>query len=363
MDFDRRRLLMAGSGAAVASATFAAAPAQAQDSISWDREADVVVVGSGATGITAAIVAREAGASVILLEAEPHAGGHAICSGANVPLGGGTSIQKKWGIQDSPDLVFRDLTDWSVTQSNGAADYRYNDKQVIRAFADNCTATFEFLLAHGVVFRDTAPDTRGGGSVGNSVPREMHAVPMDWPLVQTGKPAEPAQRKTMSTGNGLMHPLIDAARKGGVEILLSHRMAGLHRPGNKGPVLGVSVAAEGRTLNIRARKAVILGTGGSTSNVNFRRMFDPRLTEEYCGVAGEPWSSQDASGELAGMAVGASLWGFANNVGEFGSKITKPGAIGTRYGYVTCAGIPAAKSSRRRRRRVCACPTGRTSSP
>jgi len=55
----------------------------------WDREADVVVIGSGATGLPAAIVAREAGASVILIEAEPRIGGHAITSGGNLPLGGG----------------------------------------------------------------------------------------------------------------------------------------------------------------------------------------------------------------------------------------------------------------------------------
>ena len=47
-------------------------------------------------------------------------------------------------------------------------------------------------------------------------------------------------------------------------------------------------------------------------------MFDPRLTEEYCGLAGMPWSDQDASGELAAMAVGASLWGLYNQTGEFG---------------------------------------------
>jgi succinate dehydrogenase/fumarate reductase flavoprotein subunit len=61
----------------------------------WDREADVVVIGSGATGMPAAIVAREAGASVIVVEAEPHIGGHAITSGGNLPLGGGTRYQKK----------------------------------------------------------------------------------------------------------------------------------------------------------------------------------------------------------------------------------------------------------------------------
>ena len=89
----------------------------------------------------------------------------------------------------------------------------------------------------------------------------------------------------------------------------------------------------GALINIRARNGVIIATGGSTGNVNFRRMFDPRLTEEYCGLAGMPWSDQDASGELAAMAIGASLWGFYNQTGEFGFNITKPGAIGCQYGY------------------------------
>ena len=77
-------------------------------------------------------------------------------------------------------------------QPNGFPDYRYNDREIVRAFADNNVATYDWLLAHGVMFADKAPDERGGISVGNSVPREMHAVPLDWPLAQTGKPVDPA---------------------------------------------------------------------------------------------------------------------------------------------------------------------------
>ena len=98
-----------------------------------------------------------------------------------------------------------------------------------------------------------------------------------------------------------------------------------------------------RALNIRAHKAVIIATGGSTGNVNFRRMFDPRLTEEYCGLAGMPWSDQDASGEIAAMAIGASLWGLFNHTGEFGTGITKPGAIGCQYGYVNVRWRPGSE--------------------
>jgi hypothetical protein len=344
----KRRELLAGSAGiaanAVAVGLAASARAQTEPGVRWDREADVVVIGSGATGIPAAIVAQEGGSSVILVEAQNHLGGHAICSGGNVPLGGGTSFQKKWGVKDSPDLVFQDLTDWTVVEPNGFPDYRFNDREVIRAFADNCAATYEFLVEHGVVFVDKAPDKIGGSSVGNSVPREMHAAPMDWPLIQTGQPAPPDKRTVMSTGNGLMHPLIAAARKAGVEILLKHRMTAIHRAApHAGPVLGIAADNEGKVVNIRARKAVIIGTGGSTSNVNFRRMFDPRLTEEYCGVAGQPWSDQDASGELAGMAIGASLWGLFNNTGEFGSGITKPGTVGGQYGYVNLRWYPGSE--------------------
>ena len=109
---------------------------------------------------------------------------------------------------------------------------------------------------------------------------------------------------------------------------------------NSGRVLGVAVETNGAKLTIRAREAVIIATGGSSGNVSFRRMFDPRLTEEYCGIGGMPWSDQDASGELAAMAVGASLWGLYNQTGEFGIRLTKPGTIGNQYGYASVKWLP-----------------------
>jgi len=86
----------------------------AQAGRKWDQEADVVVIGSGAAGLPAAIIARENNASVILVEANRDIGGHAAVSTGNIPLGGGTAAQKAAGIVDSPDILFRDLCDWSV---------------------------------------------------------------------------------------------------------------------------------------------------------------------------------------------------------------------------------------------------------
>ena len=209
MKLNRRDVLLRGGGitaAALAGAQLATPPAaEAQTGMPthWEHTADVVVIGSGASGTPAAIAAREAGNSVLVIEAEMHTGGHGICSGGNVPLGGGTSLQKKYGIQDSPDLLFRDLTDWSVVEPDGFPDYRYNDREIIRAFADNCRRNVRISGRAWRGLRRQVARLLGGDAVGNSVPREAHAAVMNWPMVQTGKPADPSVQATMSSGNGL----------------------------------------------------------------------------------------------------------------------------------------------------------------
>ncbi|HXV83029.1 MAG TPA: FAD-dependent oxidoreductase [Candidatus Binatia bacterium] len=316
---------------------------------SWDLEADVVVIGSGAAGLPAAIKAADGGASVIVVETNYDIGGHAIISGGNTPLGGGTSAQRKYGIEDSPDLVFRDLTDWTIVQPNGWPDYRYNDRAVMRAFADHCAPTYEFLVANGAEFKDVPPDNQGGHNLGNSAPRENHAV---W---TKGAGLESPNNRA---GTGLIRPLENSARAKGVKFLLNYKMTSLIRKGpNTGRVTGItaqhtprvlpgqttplkSFRSDGNidstkpTMNIRARKAVVIATGGMTSNVNFRRMFDPRLTDVLT-VAGEPYTFQDASGELAAMAIGASLWGFANQTLENGDNIRTQRVLGTKWNYMT----------------------------
>jgi succinate dehydrogenase/fumarate reductase flavoprotein subunit len=340
--FGRREFLKSAAVTGVAAASPAFGQSASGTPARWDKEADVVIIGAGAAGLPAAIEAAENKASVIVVEANRDVGGHAILSGGNVPLGGGTSAQKKHGIKDSPDLVFSDLTDWSVVQPNGAADYRFNDREIVRAFADHSAPTYEWLVSHGVIFIDRAPDAWGGVSVGNSAPREMHAAVMEWPLIQSGKPVDPSVQATTSGGIGLIRPLESAARKLGIQILLEHRMTSIIRPGSD-RVAGITVEYKGKKLSIRAKKGVIIATGGHSSNVEFRRIFDPRLTEEYCGVSGEPYSYQDASGEIAAMAVGASLWGTANQTGEFGFHITKPGRVGCQYGYTNLVWEPGSQ--------------------
>lgn len=348
MGVSRRDFLHRGAAAGVGAAALGgvAARAEAQGAPrTWTLEADVVVIGSGATGMPAAIRARDKGASVIVVEANYDVGGHGILSGGSLPLGGGTSWQKQHGIEDSPDQVFKDLTDWSVVLPHGIPDYRYNDREVQRAFADNCAATFEFLIANGIVVR---PPEFDSGSVGISALRT--SIPV---LEGVNRPGP------MSPGGGRgaanIRPLEASARKKGVRFLLNYHMDRLVRQTpTSGRVIGIeasykprflpgsttrleSYRSEGNiamtqpTVTVRARKAVILATGGSSGNVNFRRIFDPRLTEEH-QVGGEPYSFQDASGELSAMAIGASLWATANAF-ERRRVVMKRNVIGSQYTY------------------------------
>ncbi len=108
-DVSRRSLIQkaaAGLGAAALGSIGAKETDAAKLERHWDLAADVVVVGSGAAGLPASIAAAEQGASVIVVEQNYDIGGHAIESGGNIALGGGTSLQKKYGIEDSPDRMF-----------------------------------------------------------------------------------------------------------------------------------------------------------------------------------------------------------------------------------------------------------------
>ena len=315
MDPSRRRFLKRTTLLGGATATLnldAQGSASAQSA--WDQSADVVIVGAGASGLAAAITARDHGASVVVVDAHHDIGGHAMVSGGRIPLGGGTPQQLKYGIEDTADQVYLDHT------NHANPEFRFGDRDLVRVWADENVATMNFLLANGVKFRDGRPTVTNGGTVPRLVITEVYSADL---------------RETIngSPGSGLVRPLEASARRKGATFLLRHAMTGIVRETpSSGRVLGITARAGDRAVRIRATKGVLLCTGGHTGNVEFRRMFDPRLTAEY-QTAGEPWTRQTADGELMAIAIGASLWGTAVQSNPSGMAITKTLHVGCRYGY------------------------------
>ena len=313
----RRAFLKTGATAGVGATALAGLASQdvaAQDV--WDLSADLVTIGAGTAGLAAAVSALDHGASVIMVEENVDIGGHGMCSGGNVHLGGGTSNQRKHGVEDSADQVFLDWVRHDHRQS------RYSDRDLVRAFADENAPTFEFLIENGVEFQDHVVGPTGA----SRVRRQQRTI--QWPIASERVTHHPTR-----VGSGLVRALEKSARAKGAQVLLRHKMTSIVRESpSAGRVLGVTVLHDGRTVNIAARKGLLVATGGSSSNVDLRRTFDPRLTEEY-QVAGEPWSRQSGDGETAAMAVGAVLWGTANQTAEGGIAISKTRHIGCRWGY------------------------------
>ena len=310
----RREFVKTGLAAGIASQALPAlgqsADCEPVAEINWDYSADVIIAGAGTAGLSAAIEALDHGASVIIVEENHDCGGHGMVSGGRVNLGGGTSRQRAHGIEDSADAIYEDWLRHEPLVT------RYADRELARVYADLSAETFEWMIENGVQFEDevAGADSRNGRT-------------LQWPVYEELITSYPTRR-----GSGLLRALEKSARDKGARILLLHKMRDLIQHPDSGRVLGFTAVHEDRLLHIQGSKGVILATGGHTSNVHFRRMFDPRLTEEY-QVAGEPYSAQTADGELAAMAIGASLWGAASQTMLAGVWISKTAHIGCQWGY------------------------------
>jgi urocanate reductase len=312
--FSRRRFLASGAaaGAVVAGAT--PAPAQAPGAMHWDREADVVVIGAGAGGLPAAIAVREKGASVIIVEMNFDIGGRCMMSFGGLYIGGGNRMQKAIGMNDTPELVFNDWARMEMPMG------RYSDRTLVRTYADHNLDLFDWLEKHGVKWQAYRPKPDR---------LDRHRTRLNcfaWPEEVTNG----------SRGSGFVRPLAQTARKMGVDIMLKHRMTTIHREQPlAGRVTGVTAIEvddwfqpTGKSINIRARKGIIVASGGCADNVQFRTMFDVRLTEEY-QAENSGWSKRTADGEIAAMQIGASLGGTACQTTEDDNLLTK-GRMGVK---------------------------------
>lgn len=324
--------------------------------IKWDYEVDVVVVGAGAAGLPAALRARELGASVITLDCNYEVGGRAIVAGFEHTQGGGNKGQMLAGEEDSPDLYFKDLTDWTVRGTDGVPDYRYNNFEMVRRACDVQPAVFEWMERNGVVWDYDSLDGSKGGGWGMSANRCWHGIEPYPDLFEKYPAYSPSGRPY--GGQSFIRPLERSARAKGVKFMLNRLADQLIREEQfSGRVLGVSAKytprlhpetgarlesfwSEGNIdetrerVNIRARKGVIVATSGVNGNVHFRRLYDWRLTEEV-PVSVYPFLGPHAQNGLlitAAMDIGASL-GCVTTIHEHGGWFRKRNVVGCADTY------------------------------
>src|SRR5258705_40942 len=146
----------------------------------------------------------------------------------------------------------------------------------------------------------------------------------------TGTAKSMSTALTPSRGTVIVRPLEKIARQMGIEILLQQQMTKIHRESQlAGRVTGIAVIEvddsyrqKTRTMNIRARKGIIIATGGCAGNPVFRTMFDVRLTEEYRAENSE-WTQRTGDGEIAAMEIGAALGATACQTTQDDNLITK----------------------------------------
>lgn len=380
----------AGVGAAALLGTGAAqAHEPAANTIQWDYEADVIVCGSGATGIVAAKRAHDLGAEVLVIEQNFDVGGKLSHNGGQSSFGGGDFVQERdrlglqdadgWGLAaplfspedltDDPETLFRDTTDWSVVDNGGNANYRYNDRNFQRGWSDNAAATRQFLTDNHVRWSRIYTTHTGGGMTkaraanaimklsdktdieAGTVSREdVGNLAEEWQSPFNPQTCFPAGAPgdiwgapgCVGGGFVISRSLEYASRKAGVKFMMNRHLDEIIREGgDSGRIIGVRASYTPRfspktgkrlesfwsngnidetkqVIYIRARRAVIVGTGGWMGNIPFRTQFDPRLSEpsiQYStGLMGP--LHEDASGIMAGMKVGAALGGLLQPYGH-----------------------------------------------
>jgi succinate dehydrogenase/fumarate reductase flavoprotein subunit len=291
---------------AVATATLATAgvlgvaPASAADAFpQWDKQADVVIIGSGIAGMCASIEAADAGARVILLEKDSQPGGCAKFSGGHMTVAG-TDVEARANVEDKPEWLYQDMMEDSEMVAV---------PELIRKYVEGGREHIRWLEGLGIKFEDYFQYTSNADRIRKGVGRgHVIARSPDYP----GGPHQ--------GGLGVMVMLMRAAQKRGVSPLLEHKMTRLIRADQVGPVVGVEVESAGKRIHIKANCSIVLAAGGWSGNLRMGLAEDPRMTPDiypdcwpYHLCLGEGHvAAVDIGAELSNMAFGGYLvprWG------------------------------------------------------
>ena len=243
-----------GTAAGIAVTGMAWRPGEAEAAAmpkKWNETFDVVVVGSGFAGLAAAYEAKKAGASVVVLEKMRTPGGNSIINGGVVSAAG-SPMEARDGIKDSPELLLKDML---------TAGLNLNHVELARLVAYESNNTVQWTINElGVKYKDSLSQEGG------------HSVPRMYSTYN-------------QSGSAIVTQQLEKLKEIGIvprtQVLLKRLLRD-----TDGRVKGVEIREKyvfpkensGATKFIKAKKAVILATGGFGNDIAFRTIQDPRLT-------------------------------------------------------------------------------------
>ncbi len=267
-------------------------------------DADIVIVGAGGAGMTAAITAAEEGKSVVILESQSMVGGNSVraTGGMNAgktvyqdenEFGEAAGVEKtlktaaeKYADNETITALAKTVSEqWAEYQANPTGYFDsvelmeldtmvggkgINDPELVETLCSNSADAIDWLDEHGITLHNVA--SFGGASV-----KRIHR-PVD------------ADGKTISVGSYMIPLLQENCEKAGVQILLNTTANEILTDAN-GAAVGVkATGASGETVTVNA-KAVVLTTGGFGANLDMVTEYKPELkgfmTTNAAGAQGQ----------------------------------------------------------------------------
>lgn len=267
-------------------------------------EADVVVVGAGGAGMTAAITAAAEGKSVVILESQSMVGGNSVraTGGMNAgktvyqdenEFGESAGVEKtlktaaeKYADNETITALAKTVSEqWAAYQANPTGYFDsvelmeldtmiggkgINDPELVETLCANSADAIDWLDEHGITLHNVS--SFGGASV-----KRIH------------RPVN-AEGKTVSVGSYMIPLLQENCEKAGVKMMLDTTATEILTDAN-GAAVGVkATGASGETVTVNA-KAVVLASGGFGANLDMVVKYKPELkgfmTTNAPGIQGQ----------------------------------------------------------------------------
>ena len=243
---------------------------------SWDFETDVVVVGYGGAGATSAIAAHDSGAKVIILEKMPSGGGTtSFCGGIHLEMQGPQVVD--YIANTCMGTTSREMVERFVEESA-------KNQEWLKSIGGEIESRESLAVTYPLVRTPTWPNIPGGEQLSH------------FNIKRSGN------EKWFGFGGSLFNLLSANVASRGIQVMTETPARELIT-NDQGVVIGVRAEKQGEIITIKAKKAVILTSGGFQNN---KMMIESFLTGGPYYSLGNPGNTGD--GIILAQKVGAALW-------------------------------------------------------